>query len=235
MLTPSLLVAVPGPVAPLPAESRARLVRRGRVLAVLTLAATAIEASVGVGAGLAAGSVALLGFGADSIIEVTAAATAFWRLGRDADAAARARAERLALRIVGACFLLLAAYVAAEAVDALTHHRIPAHSGVGIALAIGSMLVMPLLSRAKRRVAAGLGSSALRAEAEQTALCAYLAAILLGGLLLHRAAGWWWADPLAALVMVPIIAKDGIDSFRGRGCADCGSACQHETNGPHAA
>jgi divalent metal cation (Fe/Co/Zn/Cd) transporter len=199
---------------------RADLVRRGRTLTYATLAFNGVEVIVAIAAGLAAGSVALLGFGVDSLIELTAGFAALWRLAADADAGRRERAEAASLRVVGACFLALAAYVAYEAGRSLVLGERPAASPLGIALALLSIVSMPLLARAKRRVAAGMTSGALAAEAQQTALCGYLAAILLGGLLLNAALGWWWADPVAALAMVPIIAKEGWEGVRGRSSCD---------------
>lgn len=198
------------------------LVSRGIRLNDVSLAYNALEALVAVVAGVMAGSVALVGFGFDSVIEVTAAIAARWRLRSDVGAASRARSEYLTIRIIGYSFLALATYVAYESVSALMQRRRPEESAVGIALALVSVVVMPLLSRAKRRVANGLGSGALAADAQQTALCAYLSAILLGGLVLNAALGWWWADPVAALVMVPIIAHEGFEGVRGRSdcCAD---------------
>jgi len=199
---------------------RAELVHRGRTLTYATLAFNGVEVIVAIAAGLAAGSVALLGFGVDSLIELTAGFAALWRLAADADAGRRERAEAASLQVVGACFLALAAYVAYEAVRSLVLGERPAASPLGIALALLSVVSMPLLARAKRRVAAGMTSGALAAEAQQTALCGYLAAILLGGLLLNAALGWWWADPAAALGMIPIIAKEGWEGVRGRSSCD---------------
>jgi len=199
---------------------RSELVRRGRTLTYATLAFNGVEVIAAIAAGLAAGSVALLGFGVDSLIELTAGFTALWRLAADADAGRRERAEAASLRVVGACFLALAAYVAYEAGRSLVLGERPAASPLGIALALLSLVSMPLLARAKRRVATGMESGALAAEAQQTALCGYLAAILLGGLLLNAALGWWWADPAAALAMVPIIAKEGWEAVRGRSSCD---------------
>ncbi len=170
----------------------------------------------------AAGSVALLGFAVDSLIELAAGVTALWRLSADFDPERRARVERTSLRVIGACFLALAVYVAGEAARSLLLQQRPTQSLPGIALAVASLVAMPLLARAKRRVAVGMGSGALAADAQQTALCGYLSAILLGGLLLNAALGWWWADPLAALCMVPLIIKEGLEGVRGRSsCAGC--------------
>lgn len=202
---------------------RGILVRRGLALTCATLVYNCLEGALAIFAGVIAGSVALVGFGADSLIELTASGTAIWRLHSDRDHAARERAERTALRVIGACFLALAAYVAADATTALVQHEQPEESPIGIALAAASLIVMPLLARAKRRVALDLGSGALVAESKQTLLCTYLSAILLGGLVLNALVGWWWADPVAALGMVPIIAREGLEGVRGRSA--CGDAC----------
>jgi divalent metal cation (Fe/Co/Zn/Cd) transporter len=198
------------------------LVRRGLSLNYATLGYNCLEGLIAIGAGVAAGSVALVGFGLDSLIEVSASGAALWRLYSDRDAARRDHAERVTLRTIGVLFLALAAYVAADALRALLTRAAPEESVVGIALATLSLVVMPLLARAKRRVAFAMGSGALAAEARQTQFCTYLSAILLAGLLLNAAVGWWWADPVAALAMVPIIVKEGMDGVRGRSaCADC--------------
>jgi divalent metal cation (Fe/Co/Zn/Cd) transporter len=203
---------------------RAALVRRGRRLEYLTIGWNSLEGLIAVAAGLAAGSIALVGFGFDSVIEVTSGAALLWRLHMDAPER-RERAEKIALKLVGWSFLLLAAYVAFDAVKSLIQREPPEASYVGIALAALSLAVMPLLARAKRRVAASINSRALQADSRQTDICAYLSAILLGGLLLNALLGWWWADPVAALVMVPIIAKEGVEALRGEQC--CGDdACR---------
>jgi divalent metal cation (Fe/Co/Zn/Cd) transporter len=202
--------------------SRQSLVRRSLFLNYSTLAYNSLEGLVAILAGVAAGSIALVGFGLDSLIEVSASLAALWRLYRDNDERHRARAELVTLRIIGALFLALAAYVAVDALQALYTRTAPDESLVGIVLATLSLGIMPILARAKRRVALALGSGALVAEARQTLFCTYLSAILLAGLLLNAAVGWWWADPLAALVMVPIIAREGLEGIRGRSaCADC--------------
>ncbi len=199
---------------------RAQLVRRSLLLTVATLTYNLIEGVIAVAAGVAAGSVSLIGFGLDSGIEVMAGVTGIWRLGRDADPVARADAERRALRVIGVSFLALAAWVSWEAVEALLSRTEPRASPVGIGLAALSVAVMPWLARAKRRVALQLGSGAMVAEATQTQLCVYLSAILLGGLVLNATLDWWWADPVAALIMVPIIGREGWDGVRGRSCCD---------------
>jgi divalent metal cation (Fe/Co/Zn/Cd) transporter len=202
---------------------RGVLVRRGLVLSYATALYNSLEGLIAIGAGLVAGSVALVGFGFDSVIEVSASAAALWRLHTDADHARRERNERITLRLVGISFFALALYVAVGAARALLSREPPGESIVGIVLAAVSLLVMPILARAKRRVALGLGSGALAAETQQTMICTYLSGILLGGLLLNAVAGWWWADPVAALAMVPLIAHEGIEALRGRDA--CGDHC----------
>ncbi|HEX8846406.1 MAG TPA: cation transporter [Pyrinomonadaceae bacterium] len=202
--------------------TRADNVRRGRWLEYLTIGWNALEAVIAIGAGLFAGSIALVGFGLDSIIEVSSGAALLWRLHMDAPEK-RERAEQLALKLVGVSFLLLAAYVAFDAVKSLIRREPPEASYVGIGLAALSLVVMPLLARAKRNVAAKINSRALQADSRQTDICAYLSAILLGGLLLNALFGWWWADPVAALVMTPIIVKEGIEALRGESCCHDGS------------
>lgn len=199
----------------LTADARADLVARSRRLNLATLAYNALEGVVAIASGVAAGSVALIGFGIDSGIELTASVVALWRLDADADHARRERAERTSHRIIGALFMALALYVTVDAALALWNREAPGESPVGIALAAASVLVMPYLARAKRRIGIALGSRALTAEATQTSLCMWLSAILLGGLLLNALVGWWWADPVAALAMVPIIAKEGVEGLRG--------------------
>jgi len=181
-----------------------------------------LEGLVAVVAGLLAGSIVLVGFGFDSLIEVTSGAALVWRLHSDANEARRERVEAITLRIVGVCFLLLAAYVSYDSIKALIWREEPRESIPGIVLAIASLIVMPLLVRAKRRVARSIKSAALMADSKQTELCTYLSAILLAGLLLNALVGWWWADPVAGLVMVPIIVKEGIEGLRGETCCDEG-------------
>jgi divalent metal cation (Fe/Co/Zn/Cd) transporter len=202
---------------------RAAAVRRGSRLEWVTIAYNSLEALVAVLAGWIAGSIALLGFGFDSVIEVTSGAALLWRLRADLDPARRHRAERVSLRIVGICFLLLAAYVTYESLEVLLRGAAPERSVAGIVLAAVSVVVMPLLARAKRQVAARIESRAMRADARQTDFCMYLSAILLAGLGLNAALGWWWADPAAALIMVPIIAREGWSAFGGSDCR-CGAA-----------
>jgi len=200
---------------------RTQLARRGRNLEYFTIAWNVLEGLVAVIAGMVAGSVSLVGFGIDSFIEVTSGAALLWRMSVDADRERRARNDRVALRVVGLCFLALAAYVGYESLWDLIRQKAPQHSIPGIVLACVSLVVMPLLSRAKRKVGGALGSVAMHADARQTDFCVYLSAILLGGLLLHALFGLWWADPVAGLVMTPIIANEGWAGIRGKGCDHC--------------
>jgi divalent metal cation (Fe/Co/Zn/Cd) transporter len=200
-------------------SDRAVFVRRGLRLEYLTLAWNLLEASVATIAGFMAGSIALVGFGFDSLIECGSGAVLIWRLRADADSQRRERTEQTARKLVGVGFLILAAYVILESASTLLSRREPEHSLPGILLAGASLLVMPLLARAKRKVAHGLNSGAMRADSRQTDLCAYLSAILLGGLLLNWVLGWWWADPVAGLAMVAITAKEGFEALRGERCA----------------
>lgn len=202
--------------------ARARNVRQGRRLEYLTVGWNSLEGVTAIAAGYVAGSVALVGFGLDSVIEVSSGLALLWRLHVDAPER-RERSERVALKIVGVSFLALAAYVAFDAVKSLVNMETPEASHVGIALAALSIVVMPLLARAKRRVAAEINSRALQADSRQTDICAYLSAIVLGGLVLNALFGWWWADPAAALVMTPIITKEGIEALRGDGCCHEGA------------
>ena len=189
-------------------------IRRGKTLEYLTIAYNSLEGVIAVAAGLLAGSVALVGFGFDSAIEVFASVLLVWRLH------AGEKAEKRALQLVGVSFMILAAYVTFDAAKSLLRREAPEESLVGIALAALSVVIMPLLARAKRRVATIINSRAMHAEATQTQLCTYLSAILLAGLGLNALFGWWWADPVAALVMVPIIGNEGVEALRGEE-SDC--------------
>ena len=204
-------------------SDRQTYIRRGRLLEYATIGYNSLEGIIAVTAGVIAGSVALVGFGFDSAIEVISGLTLLWRLHTDENEATREQFERRALRIVGASFLLLAAYVTVDAAKALIQREPPDGSVLGITIAALSLVVMPFLVRAKRRVAAAIGSKAMAADATQTELCTYLSAILLAGLLLNALVGWWWADPVAALIMVPIIVREGLECIRGERCEDgCG-------------
>ncbi len=201
--------------------TRQAAVGRGIALEHLTVGWNILEGIVAILSGALAGSVALMGFGIDSGIESASGGILLWRLysercGQDTEAV-----ERRALNLVGVSFILLAAYVAFDAAKTLISHERPGRSIIGILLSVLSLIVMPLLARAKRRTAAQLNSRALHADSRQTSICAYLSAILLGGLLLNALLGWWWADPIAALVMVPIIVNEGREALHGEPCDDC--------------
>lgn len=195
--------------------------RIGLWLVAATLAYNAVEAAVGLWAGGVANSIALVGFGLDSVIECAAAGVLLWRLRletRGADPHALERAERRVHRFVGVTFLLLAAYVSLQAAWTLWAREAPAESRVGILLAAASLVVMPLVSLGKLRAAREIGSRALRAEAKETLACSYLSLALLLGLAANAAAGWWWADPLAALAMFPWLVREGLEGVRGESC-----------------
>ncbi len=202
------------------AEARILIVEKGERLEYITLVWCSLEAVAALVAGILAGSVALMGFGIDSLIEVTSGGALLWRLHHDADVVRRQNAEHVTLRIVGACFILLAVYVACDSVWSLLGHSIPKPSMIGIAVTALSFVVMVLVAGAKRRVAHDLGSAAMNADASQTALCSYLCAIALAGLALNALFAWWWADPVAGLVMVPIIAREGLDALKGKPCCE---------------
>jgi divalent metal cation (Fe/Co/Zn/Cd) transporter len=192
---------------------RRRLERAARGLAWLTIAWNVIEAVVAIGAGLAADSIALVGFGFDSTIEVLAACVVLWRFRSDDEAR-----ERQALRLIGVTFFALAAYVSVEAIRDLVAGGEAETSTVGIGLAIASAVVMPLLAWAKRRVGRRLGSSVVVADSTQTLLCTYLSFILLAGLVLNATVGLGWADPVAALGIAVLAAREGREAWRGDDC-----------------
>jgi len=200
---------------------RTNIVSRGIRLEYITVGWNVVEGAVAVLAGLLAGSVALVGFGVDSAIESSSGAVLLWRLRAEQTGKNIERAEQTALKLVGASLLLLAAYVTFNAIKTLVTREQPQRSILGIVLSVLSLIVMPLLAKAKRRTAAELNSAALHADSRQTSICAYLSAILLGGLLLNAALGWWWADPVAALAMVPIIVQEGREALKGETCTDC--------------
>ena len=193
------------------------------VLVVATMAYNVVEAGVALWQGASAGSVALVGFGLDSLIECAAAGVLLWRLAveaRGADGETLERTERRVHRFVGATFIALALYVTVQAVYTLWTRHVPEESLVGIALAVASLVIMPLVAWGKLRAAREIGSGALRAEAKETLACSYLSFALLFGLAANAAAGWWWADPVAALVMVPWLVKEGREGLEGDGCCD---------------
>jgi divalent metal cation (Fe/Co/Zn/Cd) transporter len=198
---------------------RARHVRRARQLALVGLAWHLVEAAVAIGAGVVASSVALVGFGADSLVEAVAGVVVLWRFA--GARAGSAEAERRAQRLIGASFYAIALYVGVEAARSLIGGDEPDPSWVGIGLSVVTLVAMPPLAAAKARVADRLGSAATRSEGRQNLLCAYLSAALLVGLLANAALGWWWADPLAALVVAGVAVREGRAAWRGDpGCAD---------------
>jgi divalent metal cation (Fe/Co/Zn/Cd) transporter len=200
------------------ALARQSTVRRGILLSYATIGYNTVEAVGSLVAGMLAGSVALIGFGIDSVIEVISSIAAQFRLRADANLLRRTEAEARTLRIVGWCFVALAAYVTFDSVKSLHLREEPERSWFGVIILVLSAIVMPALAWGKRRVANAMQSAALKAEAKQTSLCAYLSVIALGGVGLNALLGWWWADPTAALCMVPIIAKEGIEALQARDC-----------------
>lgn len=197
------------------------LQRRGLALAALTIAWNVVEAAVAITAGIAAGSIALIGFGFDSTIEVGSAVVVVWQFRAEMRGGYDEARERLALRLIAVSFFVLAAYVIVESVRDLFFVDAEANeSTVGLVLAALSLLVMPALAIAKRRTATQLGSATLRADAAETMLCSWLSAILLGGLVLNATVGWWWADPLAAIGIACLAAKEGLEAWHGDSCED---------------
>jgi divalent metal cation (Fe/Co/Zn/Cd) transporter len=210
---PTILVAAPGGLRP---GERDRLIRRAKALSWLSLAWMTVEGSVAVTAALVAGSVALLGFGIDSAIEGLASLIVIWRFTgtrRLSD-----DVEQRAQKAVGVSFFLLAPYIAQDAIRALITGVHPSTSWVGIGLSISSIIMMPVLGRAKQRIGARLGSGATAGEGAQNLLCAYLAAGVLVGLAANAALGWWWLDPMVALVIAAIAVREGREAWAGEAC-----------------
>lgn len=206
---------------PVTAE-RSDLLHRARQLAVFTVAWNVVEGAVAITAAVLAGSQALFGFGADSAIESISAAVLTWRLTVERRDPRRAEeVEHTALRAIGLSFLLLAAFVAFDAIRALAVHDEPAGSLVGIVLTLLSLIVMPWLAVRKRRVADALASRAAVADSQQTWACAWLSAVVLVGLVLNATLGWWWADPFAALVVVVLLVREGREALTARHLDDC--------------
>jgi divalent metal cation (Fe/Co/Zn/Cd) transporter len=208
--------------SPLPAHGAARdtsaWMRRALWLVAATIAYNVLEAIIALWSGKRAESVALLGFGLDSIIECAAGGVLLWRLAvevRGAHHETIERTERHVHRFVGATFIALALYVTGQAAWALWRRDAPDESPIGIALAAASLLIMPVVSWGKLRAARAIGSAALRAEAKETLACSYLSFTLLVGLVANAAAGWWWADPVAAIAMVPWLLHEGVEGLRG--------------------
>jgi divalent metal cation (Fe/Co/Zn/Cd) transporter len=193
-----------------------RFEERAVRLAWATIVWNVVEAVVAIAAGTAASSIALVGFGLDSTVEVMSAIVIVWQFRGLAE-----DRERRALKLIAVSFFALAAYVAAQAIVDLLRKSEPRSSTVGIGLAIASLIVMPVLARAKRRNGNAMGSATVVADSNQTKLCAYLSAILLAGLILNATAGWWWADPLAALAIAALAVNEGREAWRGETCDDC--------------
>jgi divalent metal cation (Fe/Co/Zn/Cd) transporter len=198
----------------LTAAERARLGRRAQLLAGASVTYNVIEAVVAITAGVVAGSVALVGFGLDSVVEVSSGLIILWQFRHRLPESR----ERQALRLMAFSFFALAAYVTFESVRALLFGGDPDASPVGIGLAIASLIIMPFLSWAQRRTGRALGSNAVFADGTQTLLCTYLSAVLLVGLVLNATLGWSWADPIAGLVIAAVAVREGIEAWRGEGC-----------------
>ncbi len=218
----------------LTAVERQRYGRRAQLLAAASVAYNVIEAVIAIGAGLVAGSVALVGFGLDSIVEVSSGLIILWQFRHPLPE----ERERQALRLMALAFFGLAAYVTVESFRSLAGGHVPEHSTVGIVLACVSLAVMPILSVAQRRTGRRLSSASVVADGTQTLLCTYLSAVLLAGLLLNTTLGWWWADPIAGLVIATVAVKEGREAWRGDNCCapsaasapssggcDCGAGC----------
>ena len=208
-----------GRTSPLEPGERERFVRRAKLLAWGGNAWHLVEFAIAVGAGIAAGSIALIGFGADSLIEASSGLVVVWlftgrRLGSE-------QAERRAQQLVAASYALLVTYIVVEATRTLIGGHHPAASWVGIGLAAFTAPTMPLLARAKRRVGHRLNSAATVSEAAQNQICAYLSIALLIGLLTNALLGWWWADPAAALVIAGVPGREGWQSWKGESCDCC--------------
>lgn len=204
---------------------RARLQRRAQLLAGASVAYNVVEAVIAVSAGVVAGSVALVGFGLDSVVEVSSGLIILWQFRHRLPESR----ERQALRLMAFAFFGLAAYVGVESVRALLSGASPEHSSVGLILAGLSLVIMPALSVAQRRTGRALGSNAVVADGTQTLLCTYLSAVLLVGLLLNSTFGWWWADPLAGLVIAAVAVREGRQAWRGEGC--CAPAAAQSPDG----
>ncbi|WP_082599959.1 cation diffusion facilitator family transporter [Nocardioides sp. Soil777] len=209
----------------LSADDRRRYGRRAQLLAGASVAYNVVEAVIAIAAGIVAGSVALVGFGLDSIVEVSSGLIILWQFRHPLPESR----ERTALRLMAISFFGLAAYVAVESARALLTGHEPDPSRVGIGLAMASLLVMPFLSWAQRRTGRALGSNAVVADSTQTLLCTYLSAVLLVGLLLNATLGWSWADPVAGLVIAVVAVREGIEAWRGEGC--CGAIGAHGSEG----
>jgi divalent metal cation (Fe/Co/Zn/Cd) transporter len=210
------------------AARRAVLARRVRWLVTATIAYNVVEAVVAITAGTLASSTALIGFGLDSVIEVSSAATVAWQFtGADHE-----RRERAALRVIASSFFALAGYVTVEAVRALVGAEPAGHSTAGLVLAAASLVVMPVLSAAQRRTGRELGSRSAVADSKQTLLCTYLSAVLLVGLAVNALFGWWWADPVAALVIAAVAVREGRAAWQGESCCAGSGSGTNDTSPP---
>lgn len=203
-----------------PTLTRPAAVRRAQQLTSLTIGYNVAEAIVAIIAGIAAGSVSLIGFGLDSTVEVSTGLILAWRLRQERRGGCMTDYDRRAQRMIAVCFGALAAWVGYEAVTQLVAREAPGVSIPGIVVAGLSVVLMPMLARAKRRLAPALGSQAVVSEARQTELCAWLSAVLLLGLALNATFGWWWADPVAALVIAAIAAREGVEAWRAESLDD---------------
>jgi divalent metal cation (Fe/Co/Zn/Cd) transporter len=198
---------------------RSRFVRRAKTLSLLSIGWMTVEAGVAISAALAAGSVALLGFGLDSLIELASASTILWLYTGTRNGSATA--ERRAQQVVAICFAALALYLAFDAITTLAGNSHPGVSWPGAAVSAGAIVVMPTLARAKGSVAAQLGSAATAGDAAQSWLCAIIAAAALVSILANAALGWWWLDPIAALGIAAVAVREGREAWKGEGCSDC--------------
>ncbi|CAN3129902.1 Cobalt transporter [Mycobacterium sp. smrl_JER01] len=201
-------------LTPAGTQRRRVLTRRIRLLVAATITYNLIEAVVALAEGTRVSSAALIGFGLDSLVEVSSAAAVAWQFSADDPE----RREKAALRLIAFSFFALAAYVAIEAVLSLLGVRDPQPTPLGIVVAALSLIVMPVLSFTQRRAGRELGSRSAVADSKQTLLCAYLSAVLLIGLVLHAVAGWTWADPVAALGIAALAAREGVNAWRGDPC-----------------
>lgn len=209
-------------------EQRHRLGRRAKLLAAASVTYNVVEAVVAITAGLVAGSVALVGFGLDSIVEVSSGLIILWQFRHRLPETR----EHQALQMLAISFFALAAYVTFESVRALIGGSDPETSPVGIGLATASLIIMPLLSWAQRRTGKALGSNAVVADGTQTLLCTYLSAVLLIGLVLNATLGWGWADPIAGLVIAAVALREGLEAWQGKGCcAPIAGGARTETAG----
>jgi divalent metal cation (Fe/Co/Zn/Cd) transporter len=215
MAEPTLQIASLGRLSVLSPHDRRRLERKARLLAWGGIAWHVVEFGIALGAGIAAGSIALIGFGADSLVEALAGLVVVWLFSGHVGTR-----ERRAQQLIATSFFVLAAYVGAESLRTLIDGHHPGTSWVGIGLAAFTAPTMPLLALVKRRIGRELHSSATVKEATQTQLCAYLSVALLIGLLANAVAGWWWADPTAALLIAAVAVREGRASWRGEGCCD---------------